>query len=50
MRAVVDNMIITRHLGIAPFEGIKPAAERFRSMFEKADSEMRPLKKSEDRA
>ena len=48
MRAVVDNMIITRHLGRAPFEGIKPAPERFRSMFEKADTEMRPLNKSED--
>jgi hypothetical protein len=48
MRAVVENMIITQHLGRAPFQGIKPAPERFRSMFEDADTEMRPLKKMEE--
>jgi hypothetical protein len=41
-------MIITQHLGRAPFQGIKPAPERFRSMFEDADTEMRPLKKMEE--
>jgi hypothetical protein len=48
MRAVVENMSITQHLGRAPFEGIKPAPERFRSMFEEAETEMRPLKKMDD--
>jgi hypothetical protein len=47
MRAVVENMIVIQHLGRAPFQGIKPAPERFRSMFEEADTEMRPLKKME---
>ena len=48
LRAVVENMIITQHLGRAPFEGIKAAPERFRSMFEEAETEMRPLKKMEE--
>jgi hypothetical protein len=44
MRAVVENLIITVHLGRAPFQGIKPAPEHFRSMYEDAGFEMRPLK------
>ena len=45
MRAVVENMVITEHLGRRPLEGIKPAPERFRSMYEEAEVEMRPVKK-----
>jgi hypothetical protein len=45
MRAVIENMVITQHLGRMPFEGIKPAPQHFRSMYEEADTEMRPLKR-----
>jgi hypothetical protein len=45
MRAVTENMVITTHLGRSPFEGIKPAPDRFRSMYEEAALEMRSLKK-----
>lgn len=48
MRAVVENMVITEHLGRKPFEGIKPAPERFRSMYEQAETEMRPAKKKKE--
>jgi hypothetical protein len=45
MRAVIENMVITQHLGRRPFEGINPAPERFRSMYEEAETEMRLLKR-----
>jgi hypothetical protein len=47
MRAVMENMVITQHLGRKPLEGIKPAPEHFRSLYDDADLEMRPLKKQE---
>jgi hypothetical protein len=45
MLAVIENMLIAQHLGRAPLEGIKPAPEHFRSMYEDAAVEMRPLKR-----
>ena len=48
LRAVVENMVITEHLGRNPLEGVKPAPERFRSMYEEAKLEMRPLKKQQE--
>jgi hypothetical protein len=45
MRALLETIIISKNLGKQPFEGIKPAPERFRSMYEKAETEMRPIKK-----
>jgi hypothetical protein len=44
-RAVIENMLITQHLGRRPLEGIKPAPDRFRSLYDDADFEIRPLKK-----
>lgn len=44
MRAVVENIIITEHLGRRPLEGIKPAPEQFLEMFENAEIEMRSVK------
>jgi hypothetical protein len=49
MRAVAENMVIATHLGRSPFEGIKPAPDRFRSMYEEAALEMRSLKKHHQR-
>ena len=48
MRAVVENIVITKHLGRNPLEGVKPAPERFRSMYEEAKLEMRPLEKPQE--
>jgi hypothetical protein len=45
IRAVLENMLITEHLGRRPLEGIKPAPDHFRSLYEDADLEIRPLKK-----
>jgi hypothetical protein len=47
MRAVVENMIITKHLGRRALEGIKPAPERFKEMYEKAETEMRAIRVNE---
>lgn len=43
LRAVVENILITEHLGRQPLEGIKPAPERFRAMYEAGTTEMRPV-------
>jgi hypothetical protein len=43
-RAVVENACITEHLGRKPLEGIRPAPERFRAMFDEAVTELRPLR------
>lgn len=40
-RAVMENMTITEHLGRRPLEGIKPAPQRFRELYELARVEMR---------
>lgn len=48
MRAVVENMMITEHLGRKPLAGIKPAPDRFRTLFEDAEIEMRLTKTKED--
>lgn len=53
MRAVIENMIITEHLGRKPLEGIKPAPEHFRSLYEEAGKEeegieMRRVKRREE--
>ena len=42
-RAILENILITQHLGRAPLQGIGPAPEKFRSMFESARLEMRPI-------
>ncbi|MHB0987013.1 MAG: hypothetical protein ACYC0C_08440 [Devosia sp.] len=44
LRAVIENALITEHLGRKPLEGIKAAPQRFRDMFERAQVEMRPTK------
>jgi hypothetical protein len=43
-RAVVENILITEHLGRRALDGIKPAPERFRDMYERAQTEMRPTR------
>ena len=48
MRAVVENIVITEHLGRKPLEGIKPAPERFRSLYEGAEVEMRTTRKKDE--
>jgi len=48
MRAVMENMIVTEHLGRKPLEGIKPAPERFRTLYDDAEVEMRATKKNEE--
>jgi hypothetical protein len=44
VRAVVENACITEHLGRKPLEGIKPAPERFKAMFNDAVTQLRPVK------
>ena len=48
MRAVIENMAVTEHLGRKPLEGIKPAPAHFRLLFQDAEVEMRPTKKKEE--
>ena len=43
MRAVAENACISEHLGRKPLEGIRPAPEQYRAMFEQATLEMRTL-------
>jgi hypothetical protein len=43
-RALLENVAITEHLGRKPLEGIKPAPEKYRKMFEDAALELRPTK------
>lgn len=43
MRAVVENCCITEHLGRKPLEGIKPAPAKFREMFDKSKTELKPV-------
>jgi hypothetical protein len=40
-RAILENIFITEKLGRRPLEGIKPAPERFREMYEQAETELR---------
>ena len=46
VRAVIDNVCITQHLGRKPLEGIGPAPERFRALFDQAQWEMRAVRQS----
>jgi len=48
VRAVVDSACITHYLGRQPLEGIGPAPEHFRELFEKGSWEMRAVKPSTD--
>ena len=41
-RAVLENIVITKHLGRKPLQGIKEAPARFRDMYERAETELRP--------
>ena len=43
MQAVIENACITEHLGREPLEGIKPAPERFRDMFNRSITELKPV-------
>ena len=43
-RAVLENIVITEHLGRRALEGIKPAPDRFREMYEHAETEMRSIR------
>jgi hypothetical protein len=43
-RAVLENIVITEHLGRSFLDGIKPAPEHFREMYEHAETEMRPTR------
>jgi hypothetical protein len=43
-RAVVENIIITERLGRRALEGIKPAPERFKEMYEQAETELRLIR------
>jgi hypothetical protein len=45
MRAVLENILITEHLGRRPLEGIKAAPQRFRDLLDDAITEMTPVKK-----
>jgi hypothetical protein len=46
IRAVLENIVITEHLGKRALEGIRPAPERFRELFEEAQVEMRPTRRN----
>ena len=43
-RAVAENAFISQHLGRKPMEGIGPAPDRFRELFEAAALELRPVR------
>jgi hypothetical protein len=43
-RMLVENMAITTHLGRQPLEGVKPAPERFRLMYESAEAKVAPTR------
>ncbi len=43
MRAVVANVCISEQLGRRPLEGIKPAPERFKAMFDAALTSVRSV-------
>jgi hypothetical protein len=43
MRAVMENICVTEHLGRKPLQGIQPAPAHFRTLFESAATEMRPV-------
>lgn len=47
-RAVIENCVITERLGRQPLEGIKPAPEHFRTMFEHAEIELRNVRDLEE--
>jgi len=43
-RAVIENIAVCTHLGRKPLEGIKPAPDRFRAIFEEANTKLTPVK------
>ena len=43
MRAVIENARITEHLGRKPLEGIRPAPDRFREMYNRSKTELKPV-------
>lgn len=45
-RAVLENICITEQMGRGALEGIKPAPDHFREMYEQAETEMRAIKSS----
>ena len=49
-RAVLENACITSQLGREPMEGIKPAPEHYRLMFEEATIEVRLIRGEAPRA
>jgi hypothetical protein len=50
VRAVLDNIAITRHLGRRALEGIMPAPAHFRVLYERAQTEIPPPKTIDPRA
>lgn len=42
-RAVMENIRVSEHLGREALEGIKPAPDHYRTMFEQAKTEVRSL-------
>jgi hypothetical protein len=41
LRAVAENVAISRHLGREPLQGIRPAPARFRTLFETSATQVR---------
>jgi hypothetical protein len=46
MRAITENVFVGQHLGRKPLEGIRPAPERFRELYENAQVEVRPTRRN----
>ncbi len=42
-RAVVENICIAQHLGLEPLKSIKPAPDKFKSMFDRAQTQVRSV-------
>ena len=44
LRALAENAAISQHLGREPLQGIRPAPDRFRTLFEEAVTQVKPVK------
>jgi len=43
MRAIAETVVIAQHLGRQGLEGVKPAPDRFRKMFDLAQTRVLPI-------
>lgn len=43
MRAIAENACIAQHLGRGALEGVRPAPARFKTMFDEAVTQVRPV-------